>query len=400
MKMPKLLWSAFVIARRDFVATVLSRTFILFLIGPLFPLLIGGVFGGIGATVAGDVAKPTIGVIASHEDFARLSQPQTLLRHAMGESPVKFLHYPLRGDPVLQMRSVLRNGAPPTAVLIDPFGQPRLTGAVDPLGRTAGQVRLLLAQARVGDGQPSLQIVQVRTQEARQGRSRTLTAHAGQAILFFLTLLLAGMLLSQLIEEKSSKVIEVLAAAVPVEGIFVGKLFAMLATSLIGIAIWSLAGGLALLTLAPQAFANLPAPAVGWPLFGLFSLLYFSMSYLILGAAFLGIGALASTARQVQILSMPVTMSQVVIFGFASAATASLNGFLGLFATVFPLSSPYLMLARAGLETTLWPHLLAVAWQALWVALILRLAARVFRRSVLRSGPRRRWFGLGKLRPV
>ena len=36
--------AAFVIARRDFTATVLSKTFFFFLLGPLFPLLLGGVF--------------------------------------------------------------------------------------------------------------------------------------------------------------------------------------------------------------------------------------------------------------------------------------------------------------------------------------------------------------------
>ena len=44
--------SAFVIARRDFAATVLSKAFIFFLLGPLFPLLFGGVFAGIGTNVA------------------------------------------------------------------------------------------------------------------------------------------------------------------------------------------------------------------------------------------------------------------------------------------------------------------------------------------------------------
>ena len=33
------------------------------------------------------------------------------------------------------------------------------------------------------------------------------------------------------------------------------------------------------------------------------------------------------------------------------------------------------------------PHLIAVAWQLLWVALFLRMASRIFRRSVLKSGP-------------
>ena len=50
--MMRFLRSAFVIARRDFAATVLSKAFIFFLLAPLFPLLMGGVFGGIGARVA------------------------------------------------------------------------------------------------------------------------------------------------------------------------------------------------------------------------------------------------------------------------------------------------------------------------------------------------------------
>ena len=49
--MMRMLRGAFVIARRDFSATVLSKAFIFFLLGPIFPLLLGGVFGGIGARV-------------------------------------------------------------------------------------------------------------------------------------------------------------------------------------------------------------------------------------------------------------------------------------------------------------------------------------------------------------
>jgi len=53
-------------------------------------------------------------------------------------------------------------------------------------------------------------------------------------IVAVVTVLLAGMLLSNLVEEKSNKVIEVLAAAIPVDAIFLGKLFAMLGVSLVG----------------------------------------------------------------------------------------------------------------------------------------------------------------------
>ena len=72
-----------------------------------------------------------------------------------------------------------------------------------------------------------------------------MTGQIGQMLLFFLTLLLVGMLLSQLIEEKSNKIIEVIAAAVPIDAMFLGKLFAMLAASVIGIIVWTAAGAAA-----------------------------------------------------------------------------------------------------------------------------------------------------------
>ena len=63
-------------------------------------------------------------------------------------------------------------------------------------------------------------------------------------LLFFLTIAALGMVLSQLIEEKSNKIIEVIAAAVPIDAMFVGKLFAMLAASVVGIVVWISAGAL------------------------------------------------------------------------------------------------------------------------------------------------------------
>ena len=110
--------------------------------------------------------------------------------------------------------------------------------------------------------------------------------------------------------------------------------------------------------------ARLPPPAVGWPVFLASAVIYFGMNYLLFGAAFLTIGAQASTAREVQTMSMPVTFAQVLIFGFASTAIGSPDSAEGLAAAVFPLSSPMVMLARAAERPEWWPHLLAILWQA------------------------------------
>jgi ABC-2 type transport system permease protein len=115
------------------------------------------------------------------------------------------------------------------------------------------------------------------------------------------------------------------------------------------------------------------------------------MSYLLIGAVFLGIGAQASTVREVQTLSMPVTMAQLALFAFASMGVGNPDSSEAIAAAVFPLSSPFAMLGRAAEQGALWPHLVALLWQALWVAIILHLAAGIFRRSVLKSGPAFRW---------
>ncbi|RYY32898.1 MAG: ABC transporter permease, partial [Sphingomonadales bacterium] len=245
-------------------------------------------------------------------------------------------------------------------------------------------------------------VVQQTTAAARSDRIRT--AQAGQLLLFLLTMLLAGMVLSNLVEEKANKIIEVLAAAIPMDAVFMGKLFAMLGVSFVGIAVWGTAAGL--FTLASgDALTSVPAPAVGWPLFIALGIAYFAMAYLLLGALFLSIGALATTVREVQTLSMPVTMLQLVVFFLASYALTAPGSPVEVGAMLFPLSSPFVMLSRAALFETLWPHALALAWQALCVVIFVRVGATLFKRRVMKSGPavkrERRWLkGFGKPRTV
>ena len=113
---------------------------------------------------------------------------------------------------------------------------------------------------------------------------------------------------------------------------------------------------------------------------------YFSMAYLLLGSVFLGVGAQASTMREIQMLSLPITIVQVAMFGLASVAASQPGSAVATFAEWFPLSSPFAMAARAANRPELWPHLLALAWQLLWVGIVITIGARAFRRGVLQSG--------------
>ncbi len=386
------LQAAFVVARRDFFAILLSRSFLFFLLGPLFPLLVGGLAGGIGRQVKDTADRPVLGLAMSASDVAAMEAARERLAPRLGEAlpqtlVVKRLAPGEAFDPAGEIK---RNRANLGAVLTGTPQAPQLTGSAELIERWRGPVALLGAEARstAPSAYPEVRSVALASTTADQTRGRLLTAQAGQMLLFLLTMMLAGMVLSNLVEEKGNKIIEVLAAAIPMDAVFLGKLFAMLGVSLVGITVWALAGG-AIGLAAGQSLPSLTPPAVGWTAFLLLGVVYFAMAYLVLGALFLSIGSMASTVREVQTLSMPVTMLQLLVFFFASYAMAAPGSPAELAAVAVPFSSPFAMLARAAQNPAMWPHFAAIAWQALCVALFVRIGASVFRKRVMKSGPAR-----------
>jgi len=393
--------SALVIARRDYVATVFSRSFLLFLLGPMIALGFGGLLGSVGGRVDEAALRPVVAVIATERAAAPLRAAYDRLNDRVGDLPELRVEAP-SGDRDAQVRALLTSNKRSAGVVLTGWPDaPSLAGPRSQLDKLAPDVEMLVDEVALGKqltaaglARPEVTIARDVIDPAKGSTSagRHIVARGAQTTLFMLTILLAGMLLSNVVEEKSNKVIEVLAAAVPVDAIFLGKLIAMLGMSLTGITLWgSLIGGL--LVVAMPQIGPIPVPAVGWPVFAILGALYFVMNYMIIGGLFLGIGSQASSVREVQTLSMPITMMQLAIFALGSAVLSDLNAPLGIFAALLPVSSPLTMLARGAEEAALWPHLLAFGWQAIWVALIIRFAAKRFRIGVLKSGgPRRKWF--------
>jgi ABC-2 type transport system permease protein len=383
--MPELLRAAWVIARRDFAAIIFSKAFFFFLLGPVFPLAIGIAAGSIGGQVARDIDRPSFALVMAEGDTQAVLKARTALALQLGETRVPMLAAVETDDP----QSVLDSGNDSRflGVLTGSLAKPQLIGTEGEIIRWKGPLELLVERARAGGAAApaKLDTRTVAQSAGSQEQGRLMTAQVGQALLVLLTMLLAGMVLSNLVEEKTNKIIEILAAAVPIDAIFLGKLFAMLGMALIGIACWTVLA-LGAILLAANGLPALPTPATGWPLFLALGVAYFAMAYLLLGSLFLGIGAMASTVREVQTLSMPATMGQLLFFFLASYSVTRLGEPIELVAVVFPFSSPFAMLARASQQDVLWQHLLALSWQAFWVLLLIRFGARLFRRNVLKSG--------------
>lgn len=392
-----MLEAAWVIARRDFVAVLFSRAFLFFLIGPLFPVLVGGLAGSIGRSVSDQAISIEVGVAMSASDNAAMIAAGDALRPQLGGFvPALRVVDEAEADSAFDARAYLdqRRGNY-AAIVTGTLAAPKVVGTQGQVDRWKGPVELIAATA-TGASPASFPAATgdvVATSAASERTNRIRTAQAAQMVLFLLTMLLGGMVLSNLAEEKGNKIIEILAAALPMDAVFMGKLFAMLGVSFVGIAVWGTVGWgfwaiaeSAIVTVTQTNFRELPGPAVGWPVFIVLGIVYFSMAYLLLGSLFLTIGAMASSVREVQTMSMPVTMLQLMVFFLSAANIGQIGTTLELTSVVFPLSSPFAMLARAALEETLWTHAVVLVWQAVAVLLLVKGGSMLFRKRVMKSG--------------
>ena len=405
--------AAWVIARRDFVATVYSRSFILFLLAPLILIVFVAVAGQMAEEAERTASQPVVAVVADSATVAQLEAAHAALVGGTSERSFPILRtvQPAENVPIQARRLLADEDGGYSAVFSGTLDRPMLTGPLRVDENVGRRMQLIVDQARwtfaleaAGVSPPPAPIERVVTEQAAGNLQmlRRQLAAVGQGMIFGITLMLATLLLSNLVEEKSNKVIEVLAAAVPLDSVFFGKLIAMLGISAVGLLLWGglLGLGWAFVLQVFEDWITMPnvSPAVGWPMFGLLLLLYYCANFMLLGALFLGIGGQASNIREIQTISMPVTLLQVVVFLLAMTVIGRDGGALAWFAYVFPFSSPMAMVAFAAKYETLWPHLLALAWQAAWVVLIVRVSARLFRATVLKSGSTGSMFSLAGLR--
>lgn len=389
---------AFTVARRDFTATVLTPTFLIFLLSPL--LIVGfSLVGSLGAQTAASSgeARARIVMIAPAERAAMLGAIDQQMRPLFRgkSSPPQLRVDKPEGDAAAQAEALIRSDDDVSAVLFGPFERPHILRTPNGYGEAIYLAQLaeetLRAERAGGPERLSRAEFAVVSREQTTSIGRGAVAYFAILGVFFLTLMLSGQAVGAMAEERSNKVIEVLAAAVPLESVFFGKLLGAFGSALLFIVFW---GGLIAFVprLVPADYAasfSEMGTAVG-PIFPLLFVAYFTMAYLLLSAVFLGLGALASSQRELQMMSLPITIFQVAVLSVATYGAADPDGWIATATAIFPFSSPHAMAARAATSPELWPHFVALAWQALWVAIVVTISARVFRRGVLQSGSPKR----------
>ena len=209
-------------------------------------------------------------------------------------------------------------------------------------------------------------------------------------MLLIITIMTAsGYLLQGLGEEKENRIMEVLLSSVSPQQLLVGKVLGIGAAGLIQMVFW-LVTSLLIVRLAGSAiggfFSQVTAPANIWVI----SLVYFILGYLLFAVLMAGLGAVASTAREGQQLSVIIVLPAILPFyTWYIYLQANPQSIIGTILTLIPLTAPMSVFVRLAASTIApWEYAASITILLLSIVGGLWLAAKVFRVFLLSYGKR------------
>ncbi len=214
-------------------------------------------------------------------------------------------------------------------------------------------------------------------------------APVGFVYLIFVSLMQSVQyLLSNTIEEKSNRIIEVLLASVTPLELMMGKLLGIGLSGITTIIAWLLSF-LAFILFYPgnQAevlgqFLDVLLSSDLIPYF----VFYYLAGYALYAGIFLAIGSLCNTLKEAQSLMMPMIMILMLPLATMTFIAQDPNGPVARIMSWIPLFTPFTMMNRAAAEPPLLDVIGTTVVLLLSIALVLWLSGKIFRQGVLRTG--------------
>ena len=242
------------------------------------------------------------------------------------------------------------------------------------LGLSAEATARLLAPVR-------LTVTQLHPQSQRT--ARTIIAEVGVILLYMAIIVYGSYVLTGVVEEKSSRVVEVLLSRVPPSSLLGGKItgiglaglaqfFTVVAAAVVTLLVTRPAG------LPPGTYAAIPMLVVWFALgYALYSMLYGSL------------GSLASRTEDAQAAASPAIALLVVIYGLAFVAIANPGAGWVTILSMLPPTAPIIMPLRAALvNVPAWQVVAAVVLMLAAIYGLFRVGVRLYRNAVLHTGAR------------
>ena len=246
-----------------------------------------------------------------------------------------------------------------------------------------------------GDLDQLLKSISIDTIRMERGKERKITglnaflASFTMVFALYMTLILYGVsVMRSVIDEKASRIVEVLLASLAPIDLMVGKVVGVGAVGLTQTLIWAVGG---LLISSPALFAAkglMGDVQISTTMLVLFPF-YFVLGFLLYSASFAAIGAAVNSEQEAQQFNFvgmsPLILSMVVM----TPIIRQPNGTMSLVFSLFPWTAPICMFLRISVETPpAWQIALSIVLMAAAVVVMMWLCARIYRIGILMYGKR------------
>lgn len=200
----------------------------------------------------------------------------------------------------------------------------------------------------------------------------------GLSLVFYAVAMLFGMQIAQsVVTEKESRVVEILAAAIPTRTLLWGKIAGNTLLAM-GQVVVLVGGGLVIFAvLGNDTMLAGVGPAMGW------FVAFFALGFIALAALWSAAGALASRVQDIASTTMPLQV--VLLAGYLLGAFA--EGVVLDVASQVPVLSAIVMPGRLAYDdVALWEILLSLGLNVLGAVLLVRLGARIYDHNLMQTG--------------
>jgi ABC-2 type transport system permease protein len=192
-----------------------------------------------------------------------------------------------------------------------------------------------------------------------------------------------------IIEEKTSRIFEVMLAVAKPGDLLAGKLLGVGGVGITQIAIW-VAGATVFMgtALAASLLTGDIAIHFSWAE-GIFFPIYFVLGFALFSAIFSGLAATCETAQDLQKFMFVAIVPLYTAMGFLPVMINDPNSAWSVAATLFPLTSPYTMISRMGMAVVpFWQIALSIILLVLTIWGMLWFSSRLYRVGILMYGKR------------
>jgi ABC-2 type transport system permease protein len=244
----------------------------------------------------------------------------------------------------------------------------------------------------VGDADTLMQPVQIAS-SAHSLQHNSEAAQISVSVLFFLmylVIMLYGMNVARsIIEEKTSRIFEVLLATIRPEAMMAGKIIGVGSVGLTQVGIWL---GAASVVAGVSMALHLGGDAIHISLSVaqvVFFFVFFILGYLFYASIAAALGAMTNSEQELQQLNMFLVMPLLVCFVLLGSMLSAPDGRLARVLALFPPFTPLLMYLRISLgHPAVWEVALSLVLTCASICVIVWITSRIYRVGVLMYGKR------------